>query len=138
MGAIRAQFVSGGRDRPPGGALQYLAIIVPLLLSGCLPGDVATDGSSTLTPPSASTADEIMQLRPVEAIGQDLPLSCGADEPCAPEVLLAVHGITLEGPHELHFSLGDLLITGGDVAQATVIEVPMGDESEQSDYWRSP
>jgi preprotein translocase subunit SecD len=77
-----------------------------------------------------------MQLRPVEAAGRNLPLTCGGDEPsCTESMLLDDDGITLNGPGDLRYELGALLLTGRDVALASVVEEQMVSYEEQGDSW---
>ena len=108
-----------------------LSIAAAALLSGCRgTDDGRPGGSASPTQFSASNADAILQLRPVEALGSDLPLTCEASAPCSSDLLLDPQGITLAGPEDLRYRLGDLLVSGSDVAEATVVQGLMGDEGD--------
>ena len=65
----------------------------------------------------------------------DLPLTCQAAQQCSSDLLLDPRGITLAGSEDLHYRLGELLVSGSDVAEATALSWPMGDDREDGDDW---
>jgi hypothetical protein len=116
--------------------LVGLSLSVAVLLCACAGNDGETTTSRSPQPSGASVADTALQLRPVEAIGDSLPLTCGGnDAPCTTAKLLDPQGITLEGRDGQRFELGALLLAGSDVAQLAVTRDPMDPEAPPGSSW---
>lgn len=52
-----------------------------------------------------------------------------------PDLLLDPKGITLVGPDDLRYQLGELLVSGSDVASATVVRGFVGDDGQEGEDW---